>query len=109
MAESLRQAVKADGIEVLTNTRANKLIVKDGRVIGVQAQGKNGTSYTINGNAVLLATGGYGANKDMLVEPLKSALFNFRAELTGRFDPIPGSENTAPVSNKIFPHVFLLF
>lgn len=83
MAESLRQAVKADGIKVLTDTRANKLVVKNGRVIGVQAHGKNGTSYLIKGNAVLLATGGYGANKDMLVEPLKSALYYGPVSSTG--------------------------
>lgn len=83
MTESLRQAVKADGIQVLTDTRANKLIVKDGRVIGIEAQGKNGTNYTIKGKAILLATGGYGANKDMLVEPLKSALYYGPVSSTG--------------------------
>ncbi|MCD8339808.1 MAG: FAD-dependent oxidoreductase, partial [Burkholderiales bacterium] len=83
MAETLRQAVRKTDIDVLTNTRANKLIVENGRVVGVEATGKDGAKYTVLGKAVLLATGGYGANKDMLVEPLKSALYYGPVSATG--------------------------
>lgn len=83
MAEQLRQAVKADKIRVYTDTKAEKLLMKNGRVIGVEAKNADGTTYRLTGKAVLLSTGGYGANKDMLVEPLKSALFYGPVSATG--------------------------
>ncbi len=83
MAQTLRDAVKQTGVKVYTETRAEKLIVENGRVVGVEAQAKDGTRYKVTADAVLLATGGYGANKDMLVEPLKSALYYGPVSSTG--------------------------
>lgn len=60
---------KADelGIPVITNMKAEELIQdKDGRVVGVKATMK-GESYTFNAKGgVVLATGGFGANPQMV-------------------------------------------
>ncbi len=60
---------KADelGIPVITNMKAEELIQdKDGRVVGVKATMK-GETYTFNAKGgVVLATGGFGANPQMV-------------------------------------------
>ena len=60
---------KADelGIPVITNMEAEELIKdKSGRVVGVKAT-MNGASYTFNAKGgVVLATGGFGANPEMV-------------------------------------------
>ena len=53
-------------ITIQLSTAANELIVKDGKVAGVNAKGTNGRSYVIEAkNGVILATGGFGANVQM--------------------------------------------
>lgn len=49
-------------IEVMLNTRATELIVEDGRVIGVEAENKEGTVIAKANNGVIIATGGFAAN-----------------------------------------------
>lgn len=60
---------KADelGIPVITNMKAEELIKdKSGRIVGVKAT-MNGASYTFNAKGgVVLATGGFGANPEMV-------------------------------------------
>ena len=60
---------KADelGIPVITNMKAEELIKdKDGRVVGVKAT-MDGSAYTFNAKGgVVLATGGFGANPEMV-------------------------------------------
>lgn len=53
-------------VQLLLSTKANDLIIKDGRVAGVMAQAKNGTKYVLNAaDGVILTTGGFGANVKM--------------------------------------------
>lgn len=57
------------GIEILLNTTANKILTDaDGAAVGIEATDKNGAAVTVNAKAVILATGGFGANLDMVVE-----------------------------------------
>ena len=60
---------KADelGIPVITNMKAEELIKdKDGRVVGVKST-MDGSEYTFNAKGgVVLATGGFGANPEMV-------------------------------------------
>lgn len=60
---------KADelGIPVITNMKAEELVKdKDGRVVGVKAT-MDGNTYTFNAKGgVVLATGGFGANPEMV-------------------------------------------
>ena len=62
------------GVEVMLNTKATELIVEDGRIAGVKAEGKD-ANYTIRAKAVILATGGFGANLEMIA--------GFRPDLQG--------------------------
>lgn len=63
----LNAAYERFGGKLMVNTPATELIVKDGVVCGVIAQGPD-TLYTINAKAVILASGGFGANKELVPE-----------------------------------------
>ena len=55
--------------EILTRTTATDLIVEDGRVTGVKAVQYDGTEVTAHAaKGVILATGGFAANIDMVLE-----------------------------------------
>ncbi len=82
-AEAMRGLVAEAGTNVLLNTRATELISDgNGGVSGVIANDDT-TVYTINAQAVLLATGGYGYNKDLLVGDLANALYYGPVSSTG--------------------------
>ena len=55
------------GVNVMLNTKATHLIYEDGKVVGVLAEGPDAI-YTIRAKAVILATGGFGANEDMYTQ-----------------------------------------
>ncbi|MDO4632504.1 MAG: flavocytochrome c [Eubacteriales bacterium] len=55
------------GINVMYDTKAEELIVNDGKVEGVKASSKT-VDYTINADAVILTTGGFGANEEMYTQ-----------------------------------------
>ena len=57
-----------DNIDVYYNTTANKIIMEDGKAIGVIAEGETGNTVTVNAKAVILATGGFGADLDRVVK-----------------------------------------
>lgn len=60
--------ITGKGGEVMLETRAEHLIVEDGRVAGVTAVQGDGTQVTIHADAVILTTGGFGANEAMVRE-----------------------------------------
>ncbi len=58
-----------ENLALLTDVTAEKLLTDEaGAVIGVEAKGKTGNKVTVNAKAVILATGGFGANLDMVVQ-----------------------------------------
>lgn len=75
LANNLYKHVQDSGVELLMQTRAYKLISENGVVTGVMAEGPNGETYQLNAPVVLLATGGFGANRALLPERLSSALY----------------------------------
>ena len=55
--------------KIMTRTTAEELIVEDGRVTGVKATRYDGTPVTAHATkGVIIATGGYAANVEMVVE-----------------------------------------
>jgi fumarate reductase flavoprotein subunit len=56
------------GVEILYNTSATELLTDgEGKICGVKADGED-CSYTFNCKAVILATGGFGANEEMYTQ-----------------------------------------
>lgn len=72
---NFKASVEKSGAKVLLATPAKELIVDNGRVVGVKAEGENGIHYTIKAPVVILTTGGFGANKSMLAGSLKNSLY----------------------------------
>lgn len=56
-------------ITIMTETAAKSLIQTDGTVTGVEAESTNGDTYTVTSkNGVILASGGFSANGEMLMK-----------------------------------------
>ena len=56
-------------IPVYTNQKAVKLLSENNKIIGAQLQDeKTGKSYTIKADAVILTTGGFGANQELITK-----------------------------------------
>lgn len=70
------------GGTLLVSTPATELLVKDGAVTGVKAQG-TGKDYTIEAKAVILATGGYGANDALVPDEYKVFVYAGHAGAEG--------------------------
>lgn len=64
--EKLVNTIKDNGGEVLFETPATELKAENDKITGVIAKGKDGTTYDIKCDAVVLGTGGFAANADMI-------------------------------------------
>ena len=58
-----------DKISIQLETTATTILTdENGKAVGVKAVGATGNEVTVNAKAVILATGGFGANLDMVAE-----------------------------------------
>ena len=73
----LGERADKDHIDMRLNNRVTKILMKNGKVSGVQVKTPKGME-TINAKAVILATGGFGANHKM-VEKYRPELKGFSA------------------------------
>ena len=68
LVQHFREKLEELGVEILYNTKATELVIgEDGRVCGVKAEGAD-CNYTFSCKAVILATGGFGANEEMYTQ-----------------------------------------
>ena len=70
----LTERMDKDKVDIRTENQVVDILMKNGRVTGVKVKTPDGTQ-TINTKAVVLATGGFGANQAMVVK--------YRPELKG--------------------------
>ncbi len=69
ITQPLEKMAKEKGVEILLETPAKKLIVdNEGTVTGIECEDAKGNKIIINATAVILATGGYDFNKELLEE-----------------------------------------
>ena len=68
MIPRLQEACEKAGVQILLNTTAEEILTDGGKAVGVKATGATGETVTVNAKAVVLASGGFGANLDMVVE-----------------------------------------
>ena len=74
-AKILANKVDESGANVLLNTTAKELIMDGSKVTGVKAKTAKGKEYTLTADSVILATGGYGNNNDLLPASAAEGLF----------------------------------
>lgn len=63
---ALTEFVEKNGGMIITDTPVKELIVENGKICGIIGEGMNGQKITVHAQAVVLASGGYGANTQML-------------------------------------------
>ena len=69
MIPLLEENCEKAGVQIMLNTTATEILTDDnGAAVGIKATGASGETITINAKAVVLTTGGFGANLDMVVE-----------------------------------------
>lgn len=85
MVKKMTERAKELGCEIMLGTPATSLIQEDGKVVGVVAVDADGNGIEVRGKAVIVATGGFGNNKEMIAE-------EFNLHLAEDFFPfmIPG-------------------
>lgn len=67
IVDALAETAEKDGIDVRTESEVTKLIKTGDKVTGVEVKHK-GETYNITAKAVVMATGGFGANAKMVAE-----------------------------------------
>lgn len=65
--DGLEKKVAELGVDVRPGTKGLDLIMEDGKVTGVKVENREGT-YNINADAVIVATGGFSHNPEMLAK-----------------------------------------
>ena len=65
LVAKLKAQVEKLGIDVRVNTRATEILMENGQAVGVMAEDAEHI-YTIHAKAVVLATGGFGANFELM-------------------------------------------
>ena len=68
-ANLVNKVAEAGGV-VLFETTGKEVLMENGAVSGLKAEKADGTTVVVNAKAVILATGGYGADQDRMVELL---------------------------------------
>ena len=63
-------------VQVLLETTAEEILMDNGKAVGVVARGATGNTVTVNAKAVVIASGGFGANHEW-VEQYQPALKGF--------------------------------
>ena len=69
MIPLLEENCQKAGVQILLNTTATKILTDaNGAAVGIEATGSTGETVTVNAKSVVLASGGFGANLDMVVK-----------------------------------------
>lgn len=112
LIKAMSQSLESAHVTLYVNTEATALTVNEnGAVNGVIAKAADGSEVTFTGKAVLLATGGFGQNHEMVVAyrpDLQHAITDEMAPTTG--DGIVmaeaiGAKTVDMAEMQLFPHV----
>jgi len=96
------KTLKEDNVDVLFNTTGKKLIMDGDKVIGVEAEKKDGTKVTIHADSVILATGGFIGNKQMIAENFSGVVINAAGGSLSTGDGINMAVEAGAVMDKTF-------
>lgn len=66
----IENSIKKGGIQLYTETAAKEILMADGKAVGVVATQADGSTLQVNAKAVIIATGGYGASNEKMMEVL---------------------------------------
>lgn len=75
LIKTLYRSALDKGVEIRTRNKVKNLIYEEGKVCGVVVENYDGSLYRLNAKAVIMATGGFGGNIEMIEK--------YRADLAG--------------------------
>jgi len=94
------------GGQLLLQTRAEELIMDGNKVVGVKAVKSDGTKVTVRAASVVIATGGFGGNKEMLRKYTHSDNYYLSGNSSNEGDGITMALGAgAGLSPEISPHL----
>lgn len=67
IVSALKAECNKQGVDVRTGTKAEEILTEDGKVTGVKVSNDSG-EYTIACKSVVIATGGFGSNSEMVAK-----------------------------------------
>lgn len=82
IVQRFAKEVRAKGGKILTETPAKKLLTENGKVVGVEAVDAEGEKIVVHAKKVILATGGFESNKEMLAQYVTDS------SALGMFEPV---------------------
>jgi fumarate reductase flavoprotein subunit len=86
--EYLGDALEDAGVEVHYNTTANTIIVdKDGNATGVKCEKEDGGTLTINAKSVIISTGSFANNEELMKETLGEDVYENCNVMAGSYAP----------------------
>ncbi len=81
MTKKMTEHAKELGVEFMFETPGKSIIMEDGKAVGVMAVDKDGEDVEVRANSVIVATGGFGENPQMIKEETGyeygNTIFNF--------------------------------
>ena len=81
MTKKMTEHAREIGVKIMFETVGESIIMDDGRAVGIKAKNKDG-EFEIRANAVIIATGGFGDNPELIKERFGyewgKDLFSFR-------------------------------
>ena len=86
--EYLGDALEDAGVEVHYNTTANTIIVdEDGNATGVKCEKEDGGTLTINAKSVIISTGSFANNEELMKETLGEDVYENCNVMAGSYAP----------------------
>jgi fumarate reductase flavoprotein subunit len=94
------------GGRLLLETTAEELIMENGKVVGVKAIMQNGTKVIVHAKSVIIATGGFGGNPEMLKQYTNSSNYWLSGLSSSAGDGINMALKAGAVlSDELIPHL----
>ena len=75
LVEHLTATCEEVGVEIITDAKVDEVLMEDGKAVGLHATGSEGNEIIIHANSVIIATGGFGSNPELITK--------YRPELEG--------------------------
>ena len=68
LVEHLTATCEELGIEIITDAKVDEILMEDGKAVGLHATGSKGNEITVHANSVIIATGGFGSNPELITQ-----------------------------------------
>ncbi len=68
LVEHLSSTCDEMGIEIITDAKVDEVLMEDGAAVGLHAVGKDGQNIVIHASNVVVTTGGFGSNPELIVK-----------------------------------------